>query len=1482
MSGLAGRARNWVIYAAVAVLAVLVVTVPLSMGNQWAFAFLTIAGAVWLASRKTRAGLLTLGVLSLIVSTRYIFWRTTQTLEFGSALETLLGLGLYAAELYAWVILVLGLLQTAWPLERESVQIDGEPESWPIVDVFVPTYNESLAIVRTTVFAAMDMDYPADRFRVYILDDGRRPEFQTFAREVGCGYLTRADNNHAKAGNLNTAMRKTTGELVAIFDCDHVPTRAFLQMCVGWFQKDQKLAMLQTPHHFYSPDPVQRNLRSVKDQPGEGDLFYGPIQKGNDMWNAAFFCGSCAIIRRDALADTGGFAFETVTEDAHTALKLQRKGWNTAYLDSRLSAGLATERLVLHIGQRIRWARGMTQILRIDNPLLGPGLTWQQRLCYLTAMLHFQFPLPRIVFLTSPLAYLLFGANIIQASASIIFAYAIPHLYCSMVAGSLTHGPDRRPFWSEIYETLIAFHLVRPTVMTYFQPRKGKFNVTDKGDTLQQSFFDLRAVTPHMICIALVLLGIGWGAVKLAFFPHLFDIQGDTFALNAAWATFSLLILIASVSVAYESRQARQFVRIPADLPCTIHFRNGHILDARTQEISMGGLAAQLPKDLMVDTSSWQPTHISMPMADQTLTLPVELVDMRGSQLRLRFPRLDLLQERQLVRAVMGRADAWTRSVPRKQVSALTSFKDIVVINLVTLWRLFGLNRAERRAEAAAIRQDAEEARKVERDLDGRQGVIRTPVRPALAGRAATAALAMALTGTMLLAPAQPAHAQAPVAAGPSETAAPPAAASGNRRLLTLRDLRVQRPIRLEGTRGEIGIPFGMRQDEVVTGGSLTLNFASSPALLGDLSQLVVLLNDEVVQVIPLTQAEAAGRAITIPVNPALFLPGDNRLNLRLIGHYTRDCEDPFHSSLWTNVSNIRSFFDLDVQRLQFAPDLARLPRPFFDADQNTALQLPFVFARQPGTATLEAAAAIAGWMGAEASYRGFDFPPVIGSLPTGNAVVFLRTGESLPGITLPVTGAQARIIRNPVDPYGQLLVISGGSERELKLAAGAVASGRVAFRGAAAALGGARVPVYQPYSAPRWLRTDRPVALGELVAANSLQGTGIVPGPLSVQFRAAPDLFFWPRDGGTINLQYRYPQADWMDKRASRMDVSLNGQFQRSLPLARTDWWNSLFSASAASSVDNQARVILPRYDLYGQNELVFDYNMVIADKQECAGTLPNNVRVSVLPTSTIDLSDAYHALRMPDLATFANSGYPFTIYPDLARTAVIMGQQPTLPQIRAFLMLMGRFGDSTGAPATRVHVLAEGGAGQLDDMDVIVIGDTGIAEGNSLFDGAPVSSSGGRLTVRQGSPVTRVFEGHSPFDDQQDEAAEFVGTLEGFQGIVGFESPYSAGRSVVAIMADDTALLPILVQNMADLQINAQIQGDLSVYNGDGMSSYALGSGYWSGSLPLWMRVSYWFSQYPLLLAAGGLLIAFLVARPLLKLLRRRSERRLDGSSK
>jgi cellulose synthase (UDP-forming) len=505
--------------------------------------------------------------MSMFCTFRYGYWRVMQVVQFfrdpsthWGALDVFFILCLLGAEAYAFMILFLGYFQTIWPLRRAPVSLPENTEEWPHIDVLIPTYNEPLDVVRYTALGALNMDWPADKIHVYILDDGRRKEFERFAFEAGIGYKTRADNAHAKAGNINTALKTLTSPLVAIFDCDHVPTRSFLQMTVGWFVRDPKLAMLQTPHHFYSPDPFERNLEQFRVIPNEGELFYGVVQDGNDFWNASFFCGSCAVLRRAALDDIGGIAVETVTEDAHTSLRMQMNGWGTAYINIPQAAGLATERLSAHVGQRIRWARGMIQILRTDNPLFAPGLTFAQRLCYFNAMCHFLYAVPRLIFLTAPLIYLLLNHTNIPGYWAAILAYALPHLTLSNVTNSRIQGEHRHSFWNEIYETVLSPYILLPTMMALINPRFGKFNVTSKGGIVKRTFFDTRIAQPFLIMLMFNIAGL---LVAIPRFLIWDRERPGTVLMNVIWCIFNIIILGVCTAVARELRGWLTAPRLP-------------------------------------------------------------------------------------------------------------------------------------------------------------------------------------------------------------------------------------------------------------------------------------------------------------------------------------------------------------------------------------------------------------------------------------------------------------------------------------------------------------------------------------------------------------------------------------------------------------------------------------------------------------------------------------------------------------------------------------------------------------------------------------------------------------------------------------------------------------------------------------------------------------------------------------------------------
>jgi cellulose synthase (UDP-forming) len=675
--------------------ALLIVITPMDSQKQYIFGFISIGLLFLMGFSKRRSISVIMVVMSLLMSTRYMYFRLTQTLHFNSEIETILGMGLFLAEVYVWVLLLLNYLQTIWPLKREIVPLPDDMSLWPTVDVYIPTYNESLDVVRDTVLAAQCIDYPRDKMKIYLLDDGKRREFAVFAADVGVGYITRNDNSHAKAGNLNHAMKLTQGELITVFDCDHVATRIFLQATVGGFLKDPKLALVQTPHYFYSPDPFERNLSVGRNIPNEGTLFYGPIQQGNDNWNATFFCGSCAVIRRSALEEIGGFAVETVTEDAHTALKMQRLGWKSAFLDIPLAAGLATERLVLHVIQRTRWARGMTQIFRLDNPLFGRGLTIQQRLCYLSAMLYYQFALPRIAFLTAPLAYLLFNLNIIHSSAGLVFAYALPHLFLAIYLNSRMNGRYRYSFWGEIYDLVLAFHLVLPTVVTMVFPKRGKFNVTDKGALLNVGYFDFRVVRPHLVIAILLGIGVIAGIVRACAHDY-YGVDPSVIALNVGWGLYSLIFLLAAIAVARETRQTRKTIRIDVKIPVLIHYASGISSRSQTADLSMGGCRVELPDERHLTDDI---EEVELLLQSGAISIPVKVVATDEQFIRLMFEDIPLARRRELVRVVLARADAWIQP-PKPQDNPFRSLLTIVRCVFDLFWLTWKTRRENRHAQA--------------------------------------------------------------------------------------------------------------------------------------------------------------------------------------------------------------------------------------------------------------------------------------------------------------------------------------------------------------------------------------------------------------------------------------------------------------------------------------------------------------------------------------------------------------------------------------------------------------------------------------------------------------------------------------------------------------------------------------------------------------------------------------------------------------
>ena len=584
--GGSGRGQTFLVWTIVLLglaLAALCITQPFTLEGQVIFLSFMFFSMIALVRVKARITLMLLFVISIVVSGRYLWWRATATLNTNTWLDVLFTSLLLGAELYAFAVMCFGYFQVCWTLDRKICPLPEDRSVWPDVDVFIPTYNESLDVIKPTVFAALNLDWPKEKLHVHILDDGSRDAFRQFADEVGAGYIKRDEHKHAKAGNINHALTVTSGEHIVIFDCDHVPSKDFLVSTVGWLVKDPKIALVQTPHHFYSPDPFEKNMHLDRALPIENSLFHDFIQKGNDTWNATMFCGSSAVMRRKALEEIGGIAVETVTEDAHTSLKLNRRGWNSAFISRPLASGLSTETLAAHIGQRIRWARGMIQIFRLDNPMLGKGLTLPQRLCFFNAMLHFLHGLPRIIFLLAPLPYMYADIYVIYATAASVFAYVIPHMVHTAVTNSILQKGYRYPFLGGVYEAVLSWYILIPTTVALIFPHYGKFNVTAKGGTIGEKYLDWHISWPFVALIALNAVGLFIGLEKAFFDP---DPQYVTLVINLGWIAYNLMVLGAAMSVAVEEKEAHRFPRVGLNLPIVLETGDGMRHNVRTVEYS--------------------------------------------------------------------------------------------------------------------------------------------------------------------------------------------------------------------------------------------------------------------------------------------------------------------------------------------------------------------------------------------------------------------------------------------------------------------------------------------------------------------------------------------------------------------------------------------------------------------------------------------------------------------------------------------------------------------------------------------------------------------------------------------------------------------------------------------------------------------------------------------------------------------------------
>ncbi|WP_232368860.1 UDP-forming cellulose synthase catalytic subunit [Alteromonas sp. BL110] len=549
-------------------------------------------------------------VLAIALSVRYLLWRGIYTLTYSDILSMIAVWLLFAAEIYAGITSVLGAIVNAFPLSRPLLSLDGmDKATLPSVDVMIPSYNEDEEILEVTIRAAKMLDYPKDKLHIHLLDDGgtdqkinadnpisaasarqRRQDLQSLCSRLGITYHTRAKNEFAKAGNVNSAIQNTTGDLIVILDADHVPTSDFLDRTVPWMLKNEKVFLVQTPHFMANPDPVERNYFSAFTRmPSENDMFYGTIQKGLDYWGSSFFCGSAALMRRKHLDLVGGISGDSITEDAETALDLHKMGYESVYVDRPMVSGLAPETFDAFIQQRMRWAQGMTQILLLKKPFKAEGLKWYQRVGYMSSIMFWLFPFARIIFLLMPLAYLVFGLQVYHASILEIFAFTLPHVVATYMISTMLFGRTRWPLVSELYEILQCAFTLNALVKVFLKPRAPSFVVTPKGESLEKTFVSPLSSVFYW-GILLITFALGCGVYKLITEP----LTRELTVVVLLWNVFNLILLLSVLSVLLERKQVRSQARLPATNSVVIKTKSDEAWVGDLVDLSLGGARLRL------------------------------------------------------------------------------------------------------------------------------------------------------------------------------------------------------------------------------------------------------------------------------------------------------------------------------------------------------------------------------------------------------------------------------------------------------------------------------------------------------------------------------------------------------------------------------------------------------------------------------------------------------------------------------------------------------------------------------------------------------------------------------------------------------------------------------------------------------------------------------------------------------------------------
>ncbi|WP_303006581.1 glycosyltransferase [Romboutsia ilealis] len=530
--------------------------------------------------------------INSVVCCIYIIWRITVIPIHSGIISFLLGITLFLAEALGLISFLnfKYLFTKKYKLELKTLD-DFQYGNIPYVDVLICTYNEPLYLLEKTIAASTNLDYPTHKFKIHVCDDGRRNSLKLLCKKYNVNYISRDNNEGAKAGNINNALKYLKGDLFAVLDADMIPKKEFLNRTVGYFT-NENLAFVQVPQVYYNKDAYQYNL--MKNIPNEQDFFMRDIQEARAARNAVLHVGTNALFKREYVDEIGGYPTCSITEDMAVGMLLQSRGYDSVFINEELVLGLSATTFTELVKQRDRWCRGNIQVLKHFNPIFTKGLTLPQKIAYFDGGVYWFSNLQKIIFILFPLIYLLTRKLIIDSSILTLLNMYIPFIIGQILIFNTLSPGNRKLTWAHFYEIAMAPHLTLSILkeMLFF---KTKFNVTLKEIQQDKKQFQFRVALPHIVIVIITI--IAWIVSTRLLIEK--NIHVQAYLLNMIWSIYNFIGAIICIKVSYQKPIFRtsERININEDITVECDYKQNKF-KAKILNLSEKGIGLKLNEEL--------------------------------------------------------------------------------------------------------------------------------------------------------------------------------------------------------------------------------------------------------------------------------------------------------------------------------------------------------------------------------------------------------------------------------------------------------------------------------------------------------------------------------------------------------------------------------------------------------------------------------------------------------------------------------------------------------------------------------------------------------------------------------------------------------------------------------------------------------------------------------------------------------------------